>query len=102
MYTHARARIRCQNVRNAFCIMLFTNVCNEYIAADLTLTNKKTSKHARTLYVCTTYVYGYMTCLVAFKRVYFTRLAAYRNICQSGNILNVSNTLTGLTNMVIN
>jgi len=102
MYTHARARIHCHNVRNAFCIMLFTNVYNEYVAADLTLTNKQTNKHAHTLYVCTTYVHGYMTRLVAFKYVYFTRPTVYRNICQSGNILNVSNTVTGLTNMEIN
>lgn len=96
MYTHAHARIHCQNVRNAFCIMLFTNVYNEYIASrDLTVTNK----HAHTLCECTTYVYGYVTHLVAFKYVYFTRLAVYRNICQNGNILSLSNTLTGLTNM---
>ena len=100
MYTHAHARIHCQNVRNAFCILLFTNVYNEYIASrDLTFRNKETNKHAYTLYVYTTYVYGYVTRLVAFKYVYFTRLAVYRNIYQNGNILDVSNKMTGPTNM---
>ena len=100
MYTHTRAPVHCQNVRNAFCIMLFTNVYNEYIASRyLTFTNKQTHTHACTLYVCTAYVYGYVTGLVAFKYVYFTRLAVYRNIYQNGNILNVSNKMTGLTNM---
>jgi hypothetical protein len=102
MYTHAHARIHCQNVLKAFCIMLFTNVYNEYIASRvLTFTNKqnKTNKHAHTLYVCTTYVYGYVTRLVAFKYVYFTHLAVYRNIYQNGNVLNVSDKITELTDM---
>jgi len=106
MYTHAHARIHYQNVRTAFCVILFTNVYNEYIASrDLTFTNKQTNKqtnkHAYTLYVCTTYVYGYVTHLVAFKYVYFTRLEVYRNIYQNGNILDVSNKMTGLTNIQI-
>jgi general stress protein 26 len=100
MYTHEHARIHYQNVRTASCVMLFTNVYNGYIASrDLTFTNKQTNKHAYTLYVCTTYVHSYVTRLVAFKYVYFTRLAVYRNIYQNGNILDVSNKTTGVTNI---
>ena len=47
MHKHTHAYIA--SVRNAFCIMLFTNVYNEYIASrDLTYTNKQTNKHEHT------------------------------------------------------